>query len=170
MEPARPRAEVSPSARGRAGSNSACTAQSDKRALEFGRGYSVFFHPNRQSDPRFTFEAKQLAERMQARRFRTRADRADDGADRMQKADRTLANDDVRRRLLNFQPKQSVTGEGGDGVDAAAECGSEMIGIERDRSFDGESVVIVSDHADAHRARQRDLRAKKFFRLTQLIL
>src|SRR6476469_5564649 len=139
----------------------------DESAFEFRRGFAGFRHVYAKRDSRFSFLGELSSERGESAGLRPHTRRPNRFAHRPQKTDRALRNDNVRRRLIEFHPEKSVTGQCRHGIDTSAKRRPEMIRVQRHGCFDRETVFVARDHAQSHRARDRDLLVKKFFRVAE---
>ena len=86
----------------------------------------------------FTLLGKSGLKRRPFLLLRPQADGANRFTDRTQKPDGAFRDDDVDSTVAQGEPEQSVGGECGNRVDASAEAGAQMIGVQRDRGFDDE--------------------------------
>ena len=133
-------------------------------AFELGGGFAGFSYVDAKGDSRFSFFGEPRLECGQTVRVWAETIGANRFAHGSQKSDRAFRDDDVHGGVIQLDPEKSVSGECRDGVDASPERSSEMIRVQRNGRFDHESVFIIGHYAQSHRARDRDLFVKKFFR------
>src|SRR5205085_2602893 len=99
----------------------------DKTALELSGRFAVFDDLYMKGDSRVSFPGELRVESRQFVPSRTQTNRSNGFAHRSQKSDRAFRDNDMRVRVIQFEPEKAIGSQGRHGVDAAAECSAEMI-------------------------------------------
>lgn len=84
--------------------------------------------------------------------------------------DCALANDNMGIPIAELQPEHRVAGQSGEGAEATAKSGAEVIVIGRQRSGDDELCAIVAFQGHAHGLRERNLLVQESFGIAQEVV